>query len=126
MKKAGRLRQTFRIRLDVEKLAEYIAEKIVAEIGSEKCFDDVEYDEAVFEDYSYLLITGGYDTNYIHYWCNATLECPPEDEIDREFIGDVDWFLKGLPDEIKNCVSVNEVQEDEEKVEYYGGNEYDE
>lgn len=115
----GYLKQDFEINLDVEKLADYIASKIVEAIESEKTedkqtFTDVEVDESYFEG-GELVITGSYETAYENWYCRATLESPEENETNYEGIeGWGDGILCTLPQELKELVSVSKIRASED------------
>ena len=111
----GVLTQNFKIRLNAELLASYIAEKISETIENDKNLSDVDIDEYYFED-DELVIAGSYSTKYVSSHFDRTLETPEEDELDREYIGEDPWFLADLPKEIKENLSVWEVKEDEDMV----------
>lgn len=124
----GYLTQNFEIRLDVCKLRDYIEEKIVEAIESEKTkgrqtFTDVEIYESYFEE-DELVITGSYETAYKHWHCRATLESPEEDETEYEGIegwGDKS-LLYALPECLKGLITVSEIDANEEMVSFH---EYD-
>ena len=113
----GMLTQTFKIEIDVEELREYIVDHIVKSIQAGNEFKDLEIDESYF-DFDKLCIKGNYDTGYTHWHCKATLESPEENETEREYIGKSDWLLDEIPKEIKDLIKVQDVEEDEDDVEY--------
>ena len=120
---SGYLKQNFEIRLDLEKLYDYIAEQIVKAIESEKTqgkqtFTDVDISD-IDIDGDYLELRGSYDTAYEHWHCNATLESPEENDYEYESIegwGDKS-LLSELPDNLKELITVHEVNANEEMTE---------
>ena len=114
--KTGILTQNFKIVLNVENLAEYIADQIKQNISNDKYLGNVEIDENYFED-NELVITGSYITQFTHWHCEPTLESPGEDEVNREYIGNHPWFLSGLPDEIYDNISISDVYENDSMIE---------
>lgn len=112
----GTLKQNFTIELDLTKLVEFIAEKIEEAISSDKAFEDVELE---IDDYDYEFeFSGSYETDFVHTWCTATRLDPPEDDMDREYIGeDGIGLLDLLPENLRGLVDLK-VIEDEEDVEY--------
>ena len=116
----GKLVQNFKVRLDIEQLIGYIAESVIAEISDD--MDDVEANEWTNEDME-LGISGTYSTSYKSWWCSATLESPEEFDIEREYIGDVS--LRCIPEELRKFISVIEVEENDEDVDYGQENEPD-
>lgn len=119
----GYLTQNFEIRLDIEKLTNYISDQIVKAIESEKTkgrqtFTDVEVDDVDVSG-DYVTITGSYDTAFEHWSCAATLESPAEDETEYEGIeGWDDGLLCMLPDNLKELIKVDEVKANEDMVEF--------
>lgn len=112
----GTLKQNFTIELDLTKLVEFIAEKIEEAISSDKAFDDVVLDMTSCG--VEVELTGSYETDFTHTWCEATRLDPPEDDMDREFIGeDGVGLLDLLPENIMKLVDLR-VIEDEDNVEY--------
>lgn len=111
----GYLTQNFKIRLDVENLANMIAEQIKKTIAEDKSFSNVEIDEDYFED-DELVITGSYVTGFEHWHCDRTLESPEEDEMERKYIGNHPWLIADLPKEIKENISILEVKEDDDMI----------
>ena len=123
---SGYLTQNFEIRLDVDKLREFLTDKVLEAIEDEKTngkqtFTDVELDESFFED-GELVITGSYDTAFKHWHCRATLESPEEDETEYEGIDGLGdgTFLYALPDALKGLVTVNASIANEDMVEFHG------
>lgn len=121
-KASGVLRQKFKIQLDVEKLSDFIADKVIETIRNEKdrkgnTIFDAELDEAYF-DIDKLVITGSYDTGYTSYFCPATRWEPAEYDLEREYIGKDPWILSNLPKEIKDLLTVSDVDEDEDDMEF--------
>jgi hypothetical protein len=112
----GTLKQNFTIELDLTKLVEFIAEKIEEAISSDKAFEDVELE---IDDYDYEFeFSGSYETDFVHTWCTATRLDPPEDDMDRVYIGeDGVGLLDLLPENLRGLVDLK-VIEDEEDVEY--------
>ena len=121
----GTLTQKFEIRLDVEKLSEYIADQIIKTIEETKdrkgkpIYKNVEVDEAFFDDYEELKIIGTYDTGFECWYCSATRYEPSEYELEREMIGNTEWILSGLPENIRNLVKVRSVKEDDEDITFH-------
>ena len=114
----GTLKQGFKVRLDIEKIIDYIVDGIAKEISSD--LDDVDIDEWDVDGFD-LEIFGTYKTDFKSWWCSATLESPEEHDIDRKYIGVVS--LCCLPEELRKLITVNELKEDEEDVDY--GEPYD-
>jgi len=114
----GTLKQNFTIELNLEKLVEFIAEKIEEAISGDKAFDSVELDIDDIDDWCSVNLSGSYETEYTHSWCEATRLDPPEDDMDREFIGeDGVGLLDLLPENLRGLVDLR-VIEDEENVEF--------
>lgn len=112
----GTLKQNFIIELNLTKLVESIVEKIEEAISSDKAFEDVELE---IDDYDYEFeFSGSYETDFVHTWCTATRLDPPEDDMDRVYIGeDGVGLLDLLPENLRGLVDLK-VIEDEEDVEY--------
>ena len=119
----GYLTQNFEIRLDMGKLHDYIAEQIIKAIEDEKTagrqtFTDVEVDD-IDVDGDILMITGSYDTAFMHWSCAATLESPAEDDLEYEGIeGWGDNILCMLPDNLKELIEVDEINANEDMIEF--------
>lgn len=111
----GYLSQDFRIRLDVQNLAYMIAEQLKKTIAEDKELSDVDIDESYFEA-DELVITGSYQTRYEHSHWDRTLETPEEDVVNRGYIGDHPSLIADLPKEIKENLSIIEVNEDDDMV----------
>lgn len=109
----GTLRQDFKIRLDIEKLIDYISDNITKEISAD--LDDVDIDD-VDIDGNEIELSGTYSTEFKSWWCSATLESPEEYDIDRKYIGDIS--LCYLPEEMRKLITVYEIKEDEDGVRY--------
>ena len=120
IRKKGVLTQNFEIRIDVENLSEYIAETIKKNIAEDKAFSNVEVVDSFF-DGNELIITGSYDTKYESWYSRATLECPEEDEVEREYIGNHPWIISTLPIDIYKHIRIDEVIEEDSMIE----NNYD-
>ena len=111
----GMLTQKFKIRCDVQNLAENIAEHIRKTISEDKSLSDVEIDESYFED-DELVVTGSYATDFEYWHYDQTLETPEENDIDRGYIGNAPWIIADLPKEIKENISILEVKEDDDMI----------
>ena len=120
----GYLTQHFEIRLDLEKLHEYIADQVIKVIESEeskgrRIFTSVEMDD-VDIDGDILMITGSYDTAFESWHCDATLESPAENELEYEGIeGWGDGLLCMLPDNLKEIIEVYEVTANEDMISFH-------
>lgn len=111
---SGTLKQKFLIKLDLSKLIDHIAVQIEDALSTD--FEDVEL-EVDYSDHE-VDMSGEYKTDYTHSWCEATLYDPPEDEMEREYIGEEGTgLLNFLPEQIAKLITLR-VIEDEDNVEY--------
>ena len=112
----GTLRQPFKIRVDIEKLADFIADKIIEQIASDKEIDSVDLDEWYVDDNT-LIIDGIYEAPFRSIYTQATFWNPSEYDEERPYIsgGDDSLLLSGLPKEIRDLVNIVEIQEVDEE-----------
>ena len=118
----GTLRQPFKVRVDVEKLVDFITDKIIEQIASDKEIDSVDLDEWYVDDNT-LIIDGVYEASFRSIYSQATFWKPSEYDEERPYLGggDDSWLLSGLPKEIRDLVNVVEIQEvDEDCKKDYG------
>ena len=123
---SGVLTQKFEIELDIDKLVDFISEKIIKAIEEEKdkkgrcIFSDVELDECYTDD-GKICIKGTYDTAYESWYSPETRYEPSEYEEERSCISDTDgeWMLCVLPENIRELIKVWSVKEDGEDVDYH-------
>ena len=108
----GTCRQKFTIKVDVDRLIDYLTDKLLEQANNV----DIDLDEA-YVDTDKLVITGTYDTPYEWTHYDATREEPAENDLEREYLGFV-TIPKSIPEEIRNLMGVVEVEEDEDDAEY--------
>ncbi len=114
----GTVRQSFKIRVDISKLTEYITDSILQQINTDKEVLSVELDEFDVAG-DELEITGTYDTDFKSYYAPATRYEPAEEELQRFYIGDDGvGLLDGLPQEIIKLIDIDKVEEKEEDADY--------
>lgn len=117
MIKEGILKQHFSIKIDYDRLNEYVMDKMLESIN-----DTVDNAELWVEDVDTEVILGGsYTTPYKEFYSRETREEPETDEIERQYLNEddyVEWILRKLPDNIKNLVTVCYLDEPEDEVEY--------
>lgn len=116
----GRLRQPFKIEVDIDKLVDYITDQILANINDDDEMISVDLDEWYTEDNT-IVIDGSYDAYFRSIYTPATRYEPSDYEEESPSISDVDpqWMLHGLPDEIVKNVRISRVEEDREKCEHH-------
>lgn len=108
----GTCRQDFTIKVDVEPLIDYLADKILAQATNV----DIDFDEA-YVDIDKLIIKGTYYTPYEWTHYDATREEPAENDIEREYMGPM-VIPESIPEEIRKLLKAVEVEEDEDDAEY--------
>lgn len=113
-KTRGTVRQSFKIKADLTPLIEYLQERIIDSVKDDAL--DIEVDES-YVDIDQLVITGCYDTPYSWEHYDATLLDPPEDDIDRAYLGDITPEPE-LPEELKSLIKNIRVEEDEDDADY--------
>lgn len=112
---SGTVKQDFKIRMDIEKLIDFITERIEESISSDKNFSDVSI-EADFNPE--VEFNGSYETDFRSYYARATRYEPEEFESEREWLtGSEDYLLKQLPEPIRNLISI-EIIEREDDADY--------
>lgn len=110
--RTGTCRQRFKVKADLTPLIEYLTDKILESVKD----SDIDFDlDEAYVDIDQLVIDGSYDTPYEWTHYDATLIDPPEDDIDRIYLGDV---APELPEELKKLVKDIKVEEDEDDAEY--------
>lgn len=110
--KRGTCTQKFTIKVDVEKLIDYLTDKILEQATNV----DIDFDEA-YVDIDRLIIKGTYDTPYEWTHYDATREEPAENDIEREYMAPM-VIPESIPEEIRKLLKVVEVEEDEDEAEY--------
>ena len=112
----GTLKQPFKVRVDIEKLVDFITDKIIEQIASDKEIDSVDLDESYVDDNT-LIIDGIYEASFRSIYTQATFWNPSEYDEERPYIsgGNDSWLLSGLPKEIRDLVNVVEIQEVDEE-----------
>ena len=112
--KTGTVRQPFKIKADLTPLIEYLTDRIIESVKDKDL--DIEVDES-YVDIDQLVITGSYDTPYEWTHYDGTLEDPPENDIDRTYLGDI-VPTPELPEELKQLIKNIKVEEDEDDADY--------
>ena len=110
--KRGNCRQKFTIKADMEKLIDYLTDKILEQATNV----DIDLDEA-YVDIGELVIKGTYDTPYEWTHYDATREEPAENDVEREYLGNME-IPESIPEEIRGLIRILEVEEDEDEAEY--------
>lgn len=110
--KTGTCRQPFKIKADLTPLIDYLTDKILESVKDSNT--DINFDES-YVDIDQLVIIGSYDTPYEWRHYDATHLDPPEDDIDRTYLGDI---TPELPEELKNLIKDIRVEEDGDDAEY--------
>jgi hypothetical protein len=115
MVKTGILKQHFSIKIDYEKLNEYVMDKILDAIS-----DKVDNAELWVEDAETgVVFDGSYTTPYREYSVEATRDEPAVSDVNRAHISE-DCILSKLPSSIAKMIDVVYVDEPEECAEYEG------
>lgn len=112
--KEGTVRQSFKIKADLTPLIEYLTDRIIESVKDKDL--DIEVDES-YVDIDQLVIVGGYDTPYKWTHYDATHLDPPENDIDRMYLGDIVPEPE-LPEELKTMIKNINVEEDEDDADY--------
>ena len=111
----GTVEQPFKIRIDTDKLMNFIAETIEEAIRKDG-FDKVSL-EADFDPV--LELSGPYETSFKSYYAPATRWEPAEYEMERESLeGAESYLLKSLPEQLRDLVDIVEIEENEDKADY--------
>ena len=110
--KRGTCTQKFCVKVDVEKLIDYLADKILAQATNV----EYELDEA-YVDVDQLIIKGIYSTPYKWSHYDETRYEPAEDEVEREYMAPM-VIPEDIPEEIRKLLKVVEVEEDEDDADY--------
>ena len=110
--KTGTCTQPFTIKVDVEKLVDYLTDKILEQATNV----DIDLDEA-YIDIGELVIKGNYYSPYEWEHYDATREEPAENDVEREYIGHI-GIPESIPEEIRKLIRVLEIKEDEDEAEY--------
>ena len=110
--KRGTCTQKFTIKVDVEQLIDYLADKILEQATNV----DIDFDEA-YIDIDQLVIKGTYDTPYEWTHYDATREEPAENDVEREYMAPM-VIPESIPEEIRKLLKVVEVEEDEDDAKY--------
>ena len=109
-KTSGTLRQKFKIRIDLEKLINFLSENI--RVSDSSWIQDIDADEWEFEDCG-VVISGTYESGYRSEYWRATMYEPEEYNIDRGYLGDErDIFCK-IPKELRELIEVTDIEEDD-------------
>jgi len=107
MVKEGILKQHFSIKIDYEKLNEYVMDKILDAIS-----DKVDNAELWVEDAETgVVFDGSYTTPYREYSVEATMDEPAVSDVNRAHISE-DWILSKLPSSIAKMIDIIYVDED--------------
>lgn len=109
----GTCRQDFKIRVDISPLIEEITNNVLA-IAQNEHIGEIDLDESYVED-DELVIVGTYDTPYTWSHYDATLYDPPENNIERGYIDDLEPFI---PANVKKYIKSIKVDENEDNCEY--------
>ena len=112
--KTGTCRQDFKITADIEPLIEYLTDKIIESVKDKDVH--IEVDES-YVDIDKLVIVGCYDTPYEWTHYDATRLDPPENDIERVYIGDV-TPAPVFSEELKSLIKNIQVEEDEDDADY--------
>lgn len=112
--KTGTVRQSFQLKADLTPLIEYLTDRIIESVKDKDL--DIEVDES-YVDIDQLVIVGGYDTSYKWTHYDATHLDPPENDIDRIYLGDIVPEPE-LPEELKQLIKNIKVEEDEDDADY--------
>lgn len=109
----GTCRQNFKIRVDISPLIEEMTENVLS-IAQADAIDEIELDES-YVDGDELVIVGTYDTPYMWEHYDATLYDPPENDIERGYIDDLEPFI---PANVKKYIKSIKVEESDDDCEY--------
>lgn len=112
--KEGTVRQSFKIKADLTPLIEYLTDRIIESVQDKDL--EIEVDES-YVDIDQLVIVGSYDTPYKWTHYDATHLDPPENDIDRMYLGDIVPEPE-LPEELKTMIKNINVEEDEDDADY--------
>lgn len=113
----GKLRQPFKITIDIEPLMEYLSTEIIKGLQKEKGIEVPEIDEYYGEDNN-IIMTGSYDAEFSGTYYPATYYEPAEDDMDRPYIGnEAGFLLEDIPEEIRKLIRISDFEEDEEDAE---------
>lgn len=110
--KRGTCTQKFTIKVDVDRLIDYLTDKLLEQANNV----DIDLDEA-YVDTDKLVITGTYYTPYEWTHYDATREEPAENDVEREYMAPM-VIPETIPEEIRKLLKVVEVEEDEDEAEY--------
>ena len=110
----GTCRQPFQVKADITPLIEYLTDKILESVKDKDI--EINFDES-YVDIDQLVIVGSYDTGYEWTHYDATLYDPPEDNIDRTWLGDITPQPE-LSEELKDLIKNIRVEEDNDDAEY--------
>ena len=110
--KTGTCCQKFTIKADVEKLIDYLTDKILEQATNV----DIDFDEA-YVDIDRLVIKGTYETPYEWTHYDATRDEPAENDVEREYLSPM-VIPESIPEEIRKLIKIVEVEEDEDEAEY--------
>ena len=112
--KTGTCRQTFEITADVSLLIDYLTDKILESVQDKEF--DIDFDES-YVDVDKLVIKGSYDTPYSWTHYDATRLDPPEDDVERSYLGDVTPDPE-ISEDLKKLIKDIVIEEDEDDAEY--------
>ena len=112
--RTGTCRQPFKIKADITPLIEYLTDRIIE--AAKKSEIEIDLDES-YVDIDQLVIVGTYDTPYEWTLYAGTREEPAENDIERDYLGDVPPQPE-LPEELKNLIKDIKVEEDPQDADY--------
>ena len=111
----GTVSQPFKIRIDIDKLMNFIAETIeqaISKDGFENVSVEADFDPA-------LELSGYYDTSYKSYYSPATRWEPAEYDLERKYLGGSESYLiNSLPELLRDLVDIVEIVEVDEDADY--------
>ena len=111
----GTVSQPFKIRIDTDKLMNFIAETIeeaISKDGFEKVSVEADYDPV-------LELSGSYETSYKSYYSPATRWEPAEYDLERKYLGGSENYLtNSLPEVLRSLVDIVEIEEVDEDADY--------
>ena len=121
----GKLRQRFKMRIDLDGLIDEIVSGVINAIESDSEIDSAEADEWYCE-YNELVLHGSYDADFISFYSPATRYDPPEYDIERPYLSSADdsWLFQSLSENIRKHLKVIDIEEDDKNVDDLGVDEW--
>lgn len=111
----GTVIQNFNIRIDLERLTEFIAERIEQAIKDAGDFSNV---DICVDSNVEMELSGNYETSYKAYFAKATRYDPPEYDIERDRLEGAENDLKNaLPEPLRNLIEIK-IDEKEDDADY--------